>query len=129
MITGTALLELGSAPYLAGSMKNFLSGVDLSTGMVKGCLTPDGATPTIYHAKPVLIQGAWIGAKHSKPSAHPRARVAAVSGEGQPVLLVVAVAWRCLQMLHPCPTHARRENVPRQRKEGSGLVEAKAAIS
>ena len=66
MITGAALLELGSAPYLAGSMKNFLSGVDLSTGMVKGCLTPDGATPTIYHAKPVLIQGTWIGAKHSK---------------------------------------------------------------
>ena len=36
------------------------------TGMVKCCLTPDGATPTIYHARPVLIQGAWIGAKHSK---------------------------------------------------------------
>ena len=83
MITGTALLQFGSAPsvcdtanptttpfgcfcgtifwwlhcllyrYLAGSMKNFLANVDLSNGMVKGCLTPDGATPTIYHAKPV----------------------------------------------------------------------------
>lgn len=65
MQTGVALLGLGSAPYLEGSAKNFLSGVDLATGMVKGCLTPTGASPAIYHAKPVIIQAAWIAAKHS----------------------------------------------------------------
>jgi hypothetical protein len=30
--------------------------------MVKGCLTPEGASPAIYHAKPVIIQGALIAA-------------------------------------------------------------------
>lgn len=30
--------------------------------MVKGCLTPAGASPAIYHAKPVIIQGALIAA-------------------------------------------------------------------
>jgi len=64
--TGVALLEHGSAPFLAGSMKNFLSGVNLTDGQVPGCLTPAGASPAIYHVKPVVIQGAWIGASYSK---------------------------------------------------------------
>jgi hypothetical protein len=65
MFTGTALLEFGSAPYLAGSMKNFFSQVNVSDGTVKGCLTPEGASETIYHAKPVLIQGALIAAQYA----------------------------------------------------------------
>jgi hypothetical protein len=63
MLTGTALLSIGSAPYLAGSMKNFLDHTNLTTGMVKGCLTPGGVYPAIYHAKPVVIQGALIAAR------------------------------------------------------------------
>jgi len=63
MLTGTALLSLGSAPYLAGSSMNFLDGVNLTDGMVPGCVTPSGASPAIYHAKPVIMQGAWIAAK------------------------------------------------------------------
>ena len=66
MFTGIALLQYGSAPYLAGSMKNFFSQVNLTDGTVKGCLTPEGASQTIYHAKPVLIQGALVAAKHTK---------------------------------------------------------------
>lgn len=64
VITGTALLKYGSAQYLAGSMMNFFDRTNLTDGTVQGCVTPDGATGTIYHAKPLLIQGAWIAAKH-----------------------------------------------------------------
>eukprot|EP00300_Choanocystis_sp_HF-7_P017337 c196_g1_i1.p1 GENE.c196_g1_i1~~c196_g1_i1.p1 ORF type:complete len:445 (+),score=94.86 c196_g1_i1:33-1337(+) len=60
---GVGLLPFGSAPYLAGSMKNFLSHTNLTTGEVEGCLTPDGSSGTIYHAKPVVIHGAWLAAK------------------------------------------------------------------
>lgn len=45
-------------------MSNFLSKVNLSTGEVKGCLTPEGDTPTLYHAKPILIQGSFLAAKY-----------------------------------------------------------------
>ena len=34
--------DFGAAAYFVGSMMNFLSAVNLSTGEVKGCLTPDG---------------------------------------------------------------------------------------
>ena len=44
-------------------MLNFISQTNLTTGEVKGCLTPDGATPTLYHAKPLLIQAAWLASK------------------------------------------------------------------
>jgi neutral trehalase len=64
MFMGVAMLEFGSAPYLEGSMKNFLDHTN-STGDVEGCLIPAGGTGTIYHAKPVVIQGAWIGAKNT----------------------------------------------------------------
>lgn len=59
---GVALLDFGSAPYLEGSMMNFLDNTN-STGYVQGCLLPSGATGTIYHAKPVVIQAAWIATK------------------------------------------------------------------
>ena len=63
-LTGTALLQHGAAPYLAGSAKNFLSQVT-KEGMVKGCLTPLGPSPALYHAKPVLIQASLIAAKNT----------------------------------------------------------------
>ena len=59
---GVSLLDYGSLPYLRGSMLNFLDKVDLENGEVQGCLKPTGATGSIYHAKPVLIQGSWIAA-------------------------------------------------------------------
>eukprot|EP01138_Halocafeteria_seosinensis_P002431 gb/GECG01002488.1/.p1 GENE.gb/GECG01002488.1/~~gb/GECG01002488.1/.p1 ORF type:complete len:419 (+),score=51.68 gb/GECG01002488.1/:1-1257(+) len=64
VFTGIGLLEFGGAPYLAGSMKNFFHKTNTDTGVVKGCITPDKDSDTIYHAKPLLIQGAWIAAKH-----------------------------------------------------------------
>lgn len=54
---------LGGGPFFLGSMANFLSAVNLSTGEVPGCLTPTGASPTLYHAKPMIIQGAFLAAK------------------------------------------------------------------
>lgn len=44
-------------------MLNFISQTNLTTGEVKGCLTPDGETLTLYHAKPLLIQAAWLASK------------------------------------------------------------------
>ena len=61
---GVALLEFGSAPYLAGAMANFLDHTNVTDGQVQGCLIPSGATGTIFHAKPVIIQGAWIASQH-----------------------------------------------------------------
>jgi hypothetical protein len=51
-----------SLPYFLGSMLNFLAATNLTDGDVKGCLTPNGATETLYHAKPIIIQGAYIAA-------------------------------------------------------------------
>eukprot|EP00742_Colponemidia_sp_Colp-10_P008873 GILJ01009637.1.p1 GENE.GILJ01009637.1~~GILJ01009637.1.p1 ORF type:complete len:419 (-),score=52.69 GILJ01009637.1:73-1329(-) len=62
MFTGVGLLEFGSAPYLAGSMLNFLAN-STEDGKIPGCLTPSGPSAVIYHAKPVLVQGALIAAK------------------------------------------------------------------
>ncbi len=56
VFTGIALLQYGSGPYLVGSMMNFLDHTNDTTGMVRGCLTPDGETMTEYHAKPIIIQ-------------------------------------------------------------------------
>ena len=63
MFTGVALFEFGSAPYLSGSMENFLYHTNTQSGEVQGCLLPSGATGTIFHAKPVIIQGAWLAAQ------------------------------------------------------------------
>jgi alpha,alpha-trehalase len=60
---GVAMFEFGSAEYLSGSMKNFLSNTNVTDGEVQGCLLPSGGTGTIFHAKPVIIQGAWLAAK------------------------------------------------------------------
>ena len=65
MFTGLALLPFGSAPYFEGSMLNFLANVNVSSGDVEGCLLPSGGTGTIFHAKPVILQGALLAAKHT----------------------------------------------------------------
>ena len=95
---GVGLLRFGGAPYLAGSMLNFLDHVcarllacclgwicgtwgslphnlllavrwacpqtDATTGEVRGCMMPTGYSKTIYHAKPVIIQGAWLSCQN-----------------------------------------------------------------
>lgn len=48
--------------HLAGSMKNFLSLTNAS-GEVAGCFTPTGASPTLRHAKPVIIAASYLAAK------------------------------------------------------------------
>lgn len=64
MYLGVAMmLTGGSGPYLIGTVKNFLERVDIASGEVKGCLTPAGASSTLYHAKPVLLQMAFLGAQ------------------------------------------------------------------
>jgi hypothetical protein len=62
VFTGVGLFAFGSARYLAESMKNFLAATT-EDGKVPGCLTPNGPSKTLYHAKPVIIQGAWLAAK------------------------------------------------------------------
>ena len=57
--------DFGGARYFVGSMMNFLAKVNLTSGEVKGCLTPGGDSPTLFHAKPILIQGAYLAAKAS----------------------------------------------------------------
>ena len=75
VFTGTALLSLGSAPYLAGSMKNFFEATT-TTGDVTICLDPSDPNPSCSsdpsdnpavaaHAKPLLIQGALIAARYT----------------------------------------------------------------
>jgi len=66
VFAGIGALQFGSAPYLCGSMKCFFSAVDLSTGRVPGCLTPAGPSTTLAHAKPVLIWGAYLGARAAR---------------------------------------------------------------
>ena len=45
-----------------------LAATNLTTGDVEGCQLPSGATGTIYHAKPIIIQGSWIAAKNGGPN-------------------------------------------------------------
>jgi hypothetical protein len=75
---GTATLTFGSRPYLAGAMKNFLAATNLTDGAVTGCLTRTLPTvcsssgsehDALVHAKPILIQGAWIAASAEGGSA------------------------------------------------------------
>lgn len=63
LFMGVALLHHGSAPYLAGAMKNFLAQTNLTDGSIGGCLTPKGPAKTEYHAKPVIVQGAYLAAR------------------------------------------------------------------
>jgi hypothetical protein len=71
---GVALDEYGSRPYLAGTMKNFLDHTNVTTGEVQGCIKPSGSTGSIYHAKPVVIQGAWLSCKSDATAAAEFAR-------------------------------------------------------
>jgi hypothetical protein len=75
---GVATLPWGSRPNLAGSMMNFFSSTNLTDGSVTGCLTPTLPTvcssssaehDALVHAKPILIQGAWLAA--SAPGGDP----------------------------------------------------------
>ena len=66
MFMGVALLDFGSLPYFSGTFMNFLDHTNVTDGEVQGCLVPGGGTGTIYHAKPILLQGAWLSAKHDK---------------------------------------------------------------
>jgi hypothetical protein len=56
--------DFNASSYFIGSMSNFLSKTNITTGEVKGCLTPQGDSPTLFHAKPILIQGAYLAAKY-----------------------------------------------------------------
>jgi alpha,alpha-trehalase len=73
VFTGLALLPLGSAEYLAGSMSNFFSATNSTNGAVTICLDPSDPHPSCSsdpsanaesgsHAKPLLIQGAFLAA-------------------------------------------------------------------
>lgn len=55
--------DFSGSRFFVGSMSNFLQKTNLTTGEVKGCLTPGGDTPTLFHAKPIIIQGALLAAK------------------------------------------------------------------
>lgn len=59
---GVGVLPFGGAPYLVGSMRNFLELAD-AEGAVPGCLTPAGASTTLAHAKPVIIWSLWLAAR------------------------------------------------------------------
>ena len=72
--TGVALLDYGSSRYLAGSMKNFLASTS-ENGFTAICQSPDdlhpscssmpnNSTAVAAHAKPLIIQGAWLAANH-----------------------------------------------------------------
>jgi len=67
------LRKYGSFPYLIGTMKNFLSLTNVSTGEVQGCVTPKGPTGGIYHAKPVIIQAAWLAVDRGANEAETKA--------------------------------------------------------
>lgn len=71
---GVATLRFGNRAYFAGSMRNFFDATNLSTGAVTGCLTWNlpvvcSSSPTehdaLVHAKPILVQGAWLAANSS----------------------------------------------------------------
>lgn len=62
---GVALRGFGAQEYFAGSMLNFLDHTNTTTGEVQGCLLPSGPTGTISHAKPIVIQGAWLSVKQA----------------------------------------------------------------
>jgi len=61
-----SLTSLPSAPlYLADAMKNYFELTDAVTGELPGCVTPNGFSPTLRHAKPVLIWAAYCAARAS----------------------------------------------------------------
>lgn len=48
--------------HLAGSMKNYFFHTN-ADGDVPGCITPTVFSPTLRHAKPVIVWGAYLAAK------------------------------------------------------------------
>ena len=62
LFSGIGALPFGGGRYLLGSFLNFLDHAT-SEGHVPGCLTPKGPSSTLAHAKPVVIQGALLGAR------------------------------------------------------------------
>eukprot|EP00299_Pterocystis_sp_00344_P008419 c3186_g1_i2.p1 GENE.c3186_g1_i2~~c3186_g1_i2.p1 ORF type:complete len:406 (-),score=71.88 c3186_g1_i2:29-1084(-) len=66
MFTGVGLFPHNSAAALRDSMLNFLA-LTSEDGQVPGCLTPNGPSKTLKHAKPVIIQGAWLASKYLGP--------------------------------------------------------------
>jgi len=62
---GVALAAYGATPYFIGTFKNFLAAVNLTTGELPGCVTPTGSDPALYHAKPMVIQAAWLASQQS----------------------------------------------------------------
>lgn len=42
---------------------NFLDLVNLTSGELPGGLSPTGGTGVLFHAKPVIVQGAWLAAR------------------------------------------------------------------
>ena len=67
----TAFMGAGSlqslphaAAYLADAMKNYLH-LTSADGDIPGCVTPKGFSPTLRHAKPVLIWAAYCAARAS----------------------------------------------------------------
>ena len=69
MFMGAALRGYGATPYFVGTFKNFLAQVNLTNGDLPGCVTPDGPTQTLYHAKPMIIQAAWLASKQTSDPA------------------------------------------------------------
>jgi hypothetical protein len=65
MFMGVALERYGGPPYFKGTFLNFLHFTNLSTGELPGCLTPAGPSKTLYHAKPLVIQGALLAARQT----------------------------------------------------------------
>jgi putative isomerase len=65
MFMAVALSKYGAIKYSTGTFLNFLSYVNLTDGALPGCLTPSGASQTLYHAKPLIIQAALITARQS----------------------------------------------------------------
>eukprot|EP00927_Polykrikos_kofoidii_P039958 TRINITY_DN34247_c0_g2_i1.p1 TRINITY_DN34247_c0_g2~~TRINITY_DN34247_c0_g2_i1.p1 ORF type:complete len:444 (-),score=56.21 TRINITY_DN34247_c0_g2_i1:108-1439(-) len=71
LFLGVATLPWGSQPYFEGSMMNFLAATNLTDGSVTGCLTRElptvcssdpTMTDSLVHAKPLIVQGAWLSA-------------------------------------------------------------------
>eukprot|EP01043_Picozoa_sp_COSAG02_P005982 COSAG02_NODE_166_length_31947_cov_34.168617_15_plen_398_part_00 len=77
---GVATLPFGAGQFFTGSMMNFFAATNLSTGGVSGCLTVSLPTrcssstkyhDALHHAKPILIQGAWLAAAYEGSGSDP----------------------------------------------------------
>ena len=60
---GVGGLAYGTLPYFEGTFANYLALTNVSSGELPGGLSPSGGTGVLYHAKPVIVQGAWLAAQ------------------------------------------------------------------